>query len=172
MFALGLVLNALGIGLFCWLIFELAVYALPFFTAVTVGMMALHSGAGVVGALLVGIGTAALTLVTGQFAFAIAKPMILRAVVAAVFVVPAGIAGYHLIFGLSRIGVPSLLWREIFACLGSAIIGATAWMRITVFVRPRSRAGQARTILRQFSRPRRARDDPLRLRRGALPLSD
>ena len=27
----GLVLNALGIGFFCWLIFELAVYALPFF---------------------------------------------------------------------------------------------------------------------------------------------
>ena len=54
MLALGLVLNTLGIGLFCWLIFTLAVYALPFFVALSVGMTAFHSGAGVVGALLVG----------------------------------------------------------------------------------------------------------------------
>jgi hypothetical protein len=31
MLALGLLLNFAGIGLFCWLIFTLAVYALPFF---------------------------------------------------------------------------------------------------------------------------------------------
>ena len=31
MLALGLLLNIAGIGLFCWLIFTLAVYALPFF---------------------------------------------------------------------------------------------------------------------------------------------
>jgi hypothetical protein len=31
MLGIGLILNALGIGLFCWLIFELVVYALPFF---------------------------------------------------------------------------------------------------------------------------------------------
>jgi hypothetical protein len=31
MLALGLVLNTVSIGLFCWLIFTLAVYALPFF---------------------------------------------------------------------------------------------------------------------------------------------
>jgi hypothetical protein len=30
MLALGLLLNFAGIGLFCWLIFTLAVYALPF----------------------------------------------------------------------------------------------------------------------------------------------
>ena len=60
MLALGLVLNTVGIGLFCWLIFALAVYALPFFVAVSVGMLAFHSGAGVVGALLVGIAAGAL----------------------------------------------------------------------------------------------------------------
>jgi hypothetical protein len=31
MLALGLLLNTIGLGLFCWLIFTLAVYALPFF---------------------------------------------------------------------------------------------------------------------------------------------
>jgi hypothetical protein len=49
MLALGLVLNTLGIGLFCWAIFALAVYALPFFVA-----------------LLIGTAGGALTLVLGQ----------------------------------------------------------------------------------------------------------
>ena len=48
MLVIGFFSISLGIGLFCWLIFTLAVYALPFFVGMTVGMMALHSGAGVV----------------------------------------------------------------------------------------------------------------------------
>jgi hypothetical protein len=31
MLVIGLILSIFGIGLFCWLIFTLAVYALPFF---------------------------------------------------------------------------------------------------------------------------------------------
>ena len=44
MLALGLLLNTVGIGLFCWLIVTLAVYASPFFVAVSVGMAAFHLG--------------------------------------------------------------------------------------------------------------------------------
>ena len=80
MLALGLVLNTVGIGLFCWLIFTLAVYALPFFVAINVGMLAFHSGAGVLGALLVGIAAGGMTLVIGQIAFAMTRSLILRAV--------------------------------------------------------------------------------------------
>jgi hypothetical protein len=40
MLVIGLVLNVFGIGLFCWLIFTLAVYALPFFIGLTAGMAA------------------------------------------------------------------------------------------------------------------------------------
>jgi hypothetical protein len=53
MLALGLVLNTVGIGLFCWLIFTLAVYALPFFVAINAGIWAFHSSAGVLGTPLV-----------------------------------------------------------------------------------------------------------------------
>ena len=88
MLALGLVLNTLGIGLFCWLIFALAVYALPFFVALSIGMTAFQSGAGVVGALLVGTAGGALTLVLGQIAFAVTRSLTLRAAIATVFAVP------------------------------------------------------------------------------------
>jgi hypothetical protein len=136
MLVIGLILSMFGIGLFCWLIFTLAVYALPFFIGLTAGMAAFHSGAGVLGALLVGIVTGAVTLAIGQIAFAVVRPPVLRAVIAAAFAIPAAIAGYHAVLGLSQIGVPSLLWREVFAWIGALFIGGTAWARMTVFAEP------------------------------------
>jgi hypothetical protein len=135
MLALGLVLNTIGIGLFCWLIFTLAVYALPFFVAVNAGILAFH-GAGVVGASIVGIAAGAVTLAVGQTAFSIARSLILRAAIAAVFAIPAAVAGYHVVLVMSQIAVPSMAWREVFACLGAVFIGGTAWTRLTVFAAP------------------------------------
>ena len=136
MFAIGLILSLFGIGLFCWLIFTLAVYALPFFLGLTAGVAAFHSGAGIFGALLVGSVVGALTLGVGQIAFALIKPMPLRAAIAAAFAVPAAIAGYHAVLGLSQIGVPSLLWRDVFAWIGAIVIGCTAWGRMAVLADP------------------------------------
>jgi hypothetical protein len=133
MLVIGLILSMFGIGLFCWLIFTLAVYALPFFVGLTAGIAAFHGGAGVIGALLVGIVTGALTLGVGQIAFAVVRPLPLRAAIAAAFAIPAAIAGYHVVLGLSQIGVPSLIWREVFAWIAAMVIGGTAWARMTVF---------------------------------------
>ena len=126
-----------GIGLFCWLIFTLAVYALPFFVAINVGMLAFHSGAGVLGAPLVGIAAGGMTLAIGQTAFAMTRSSIFRAIIAALFAVPATFAGYHVVLAMAQIGVPSLAWREVFACLGAVLIGGTAWTRLTIFTEPR-----------------------------------
>jgi len=136
MLVIGLILSMFGIGLFCWLIFTLAVYALPFFVGLTAGMAAFHGGAGVIGALLVGVVAGALTLGVGQIAFAVVRPLPLRAAIAAAFAIPAAIAGYHAVLGLSQIGVPSLIWREVFAWIGAIFIGGTAWARMTVFAEP------------------------------------
>ena len=164
MLALGLVLNTVGLGLFCWLIFALAVYAVPFFVAVSIGMLTFNSGAGVVGALLVGIVAGALTLVLGQTAFAMTRSTILRAAIGAAFAVPAAIAGYHVVLAMSQIGVPSLAWREVFACLGAVSVGATAWMRLTLFAEPRplgtERGLEERASLAILPRPPRAADSP------------
>ncbi|MET4312742.1 hypothetical protein [Bradyrhizobium sp. RT4b] len=137
MLALGLVLNTLGIGLFCWAIFALAVYALPFFVALSVGMLAFRDGAGVFGALLIGIASGALTLAAGQVAVAASRSLTMRVAIATAFAVPAAIAGYHVVFALSQIGMPSLAWREAFAWGGAVCIGGTAWTRLTVFVETR-----------------------------------
>jgi hypothetical protein len=150
MLALGLVLNTLGIGFFCWAIFALAVYALPFFVALSIGMLAFYGGAGVVGALLIGFASGALTVAVGQVAVAVCRSRTMRIVIATAFAVPAAIAGYHVVFALSQIGVPSLAWREAFACLGAVCIGGTAWTRLTVFAetRPLEAAGMAENMPR------------------------
>src|SRR6185312_8260861 len=133
MLALGLLLNTVGIGLFCWLIFTLAVYALPFFVALNAGIWAFHTGAGVLGTPLVAIAAGGMTLAIAQIAFAMTRPLILRAIVAAAFALPATFAGYHVVLALAQIGVPSLVWREVFACVGAVFTGGTAWMRLAVF---------------------------------------
>jgi hypothetical protein len=139
MIIVGLILlNVFGIGLFCSLMFTLAVYALPFSIGLSASIAALHGGAGVIGALLVGIFAGGLTLGIGQIAFAIVRPLVLRAIIAATFAVPAAIAGYHVILGLSQIGVPSLVWRQLFASMGAVFIGATAWARMTLLAEPLS----------------------------------
>jgi hypothetical protein len=137
MLALGLVLNTLGIGLFCWAIFALAVYALPFFVALIIGMTALQSGAGVVGALLIGTTGGALTLVLGQTAAAVTRSLTLRTAIATAFAVPAAAAGYHLVYALSQIAMPSPTSREVFACLGAVCVAGTSWTRLTVFAEAR-----------------------------------
>jgi hypothetical protein len=138
MLALGLLLNIAGIGIFCWLVFALAVYALPFFVAINAGIWAYHSGAGVLGTPLVAVAAGGMTLALAQIAFAATQSLFVRAVIAAVFALPATFAGYHVVLAMAQIGVPSVAWQEAFACFGAIFIGGTAWTRLTVFTEPQS----------------------------------
>jgi hypothetical protein len=103
-----------------------------------------------------------MTLAIGQIAFAMTRSVIIRAIIAALFAVPATLAGYQVVFAMSQIGVPSLLWREIFAFLGAVSIGGTTWMRSTGFTgSARSiRTGHLGAILNRFSLPQPIRSDP------------
>ncbi|WOH63648.1 hypothetical protein [Bradyrhizobium sp. BWA-3-5] len=146
MLAIGLILNILGIGVVCWLVFELTVYALPFLIAFYIATVALHSGAGLFGTLFTGIAAGAVAITIGQLAFA-ARPLIVRTLIGAAFVGPAALASYDLIFAASQIGVPSLLWREVFAWTGAICAGATAWSRLAIYAGSRSfgRGGEVRS---------------------------
>jgi hypothetical protein len=152
MLVVGIVLNIIGIGLLCWLIFTLAVYALPFFIAVSAGMMAFHGGAGVAGGLVIGLASGTVALAIGQAAFTMTRSMSFRAAIAAAFAAPAAIAGYQAVLVMSQIGVPSLVWREIFACFGALLVAGTTWTRLTAFAVPRqaSSARRSKLHLSQF----------------------
>jgi len=134
MLALGIILSFFGLGIFCWLLFTLAIYALPFFVGLSVAFAAFHSGAGVIGAFLIGCFAGGATLALGQIAFATIRSPLIRCAIALFYSVPAAIAGYHASLGLAQIGVPSTAWQEAFAIAGAVFIGCTAWTRLAMFV--------------------------------------
>jgi hypothetical protein len=88
------------------------------------------SVAGPIGGAAIAMAAGATTLVAGQFAFARSRSTILRTMIAAAFALPAAAAGYHLVLGLSAMGVPSDIWRHVFAMIGAAVVGSTAWARL------------------------------------------
>ena len=130
MLALGIVLNIIGLGFFFWVLFTLAIHALPVFVGMTAGLYAHNSGSGPLGAIALGIVAAAFVLVIGQTIFSFVRTPILRIAVALMFAAPAALAGYYATFGLSGLTMTSVVWRQVFAVIGAVVIGATAWARL------------------------------------------
>jgi hypothetical protein len=143
MLIIGLVLSVFGIGFFCWLLFILAVYALPFVAGLTAGLAAYHSGAGVAGAIIVAIIAGGITLTIGQIAFATTRSPLIRAAIGLLYAVPAAIAGYNGTLGFAQMGIPSEAWRVAFAVIGAVAVGGTAWARMALFVAPNEGRGIA-----------------------------
>lgn len=121
------------VGTMCWLLFNLAVYALPFFTGLSAGMFAYQSGAGTLGSAVIGTAIATMTLVAGQVLFAAVRAPILRAGIAAAFAVPAAIAGYHAVHGISGIADTAEGWQQIVSLVAALAIGGVAWARMNAF---------------------------------------
>jgi hypothetical protein len=153
MLALGIVFNLIGLGFFCWLLFALAVHALPVYVGLTVGAAAAHSGAGVVGTVLVALVSGAGSQIAGQIAFAATRSAPLRTVIAAVFAASAAIAGFHVALGLADFGAPSPIWREALALIGATTVGGTAWARIALCASPDSGKDHATAPAPPFFRP-------------------
>ena len=131
MIFLGILLSIAAIGFFCWLLFTLAVFALPFFAGITGGAWAYDTGAGWLGAILVGVVAAGLTLGIGQVLLGIVRPLWARMLIALAFVAPAAIAGYHATHGIVKHTMPSETWQLVFSVFGAVAVGVTAFARVT-----------------------------------------
>jgi hypothetical protein len=143
MIIIGIVLSFVGLAYLCWLLFALAVYALPFFAGLTAGLAAYHSGSGPIGAIIVGAIASAITLFLGQIAFTAFRSPLIRAALALLFALPAAAAGYHAALGLAHIAIPADGWRDAIAVVGAIIVAATAWVRMVLFVPPDAGQGAA-----------------------------
>ena len=128
-------------GFLCWLLFNLAVYALPFFAAVAAGMLAYDTGSGPILAGVVGVIAGAVTFVVGQMLFATARSPALRTVLAVIFAAPAAVAGYYSMYGVSELGVPSDDWRQVVSIFAGALTGFVAWSRLGALAPARSSQG-------------------------------
>ena len=154
MIVLGLILSVFAIGFFCWLLFTLAVYALPCFVGMTAAFAAYHHGYGVLESGVIGTPAGALTLAAGQFLFAWVRVPLLRAGIALLFAAPAAVAGYYATLGIAHIAMPHDTLSTVIAIIGAALVGATAWARMAINVPPAAAQGiQGGAAAPQFSLP-------------------
>lgn len=136
MIILAILLSLVGIAALCWLLFNLAVFALPFFAGVTIGMWAHTTGAGVPGAIIVGAIAAAVTFGLFQLLLLVARPTWIKLLVILAFVAPAAVAGYHATLGIAKLTMPSDTWQMVFAIVGAIAVGIAAFMRLTMMAPP------------------------------------
>lgn len=123
----------------CWLLFTLAVYALPVFAGVSTALWMHQGGSGIVAALLTGLAAAVATLLAGQLLFALARSALVRLAVALLFASPAAVAGYHAVHGLLALGGTPDVWRQLLAAGAALIVGGCAWGRLAAFDIPAPR---------------------------------
>jgi len=132
MLIIGTILAFVALAYLCWLLFALAVYALPFFAGLSAGLAAYHSGSGPIGAIIVGAVTGAVTLLLGQVALATVRSPLIRGTIALLFAVPAALAGYHAALGLAHVAIPGEGWQDAMAVAAAIIVASTAFLRMAL----------------------------------------
>ncbi len=111
MIVLGFLVSIAAIGTMCWLLFNLAVFALPFFIGLNTGSWAYGTGAGWLGGIVIGLLAAGLTLAVGQGLLMLVRPLWARLLIALAFVAPAGMAGFYATLGIVKHMMPSETWQ-------------------------------------------------------------
>jgi len=122
------------VALLCVLAYTLAIYALPFMLGLTAAQFAYQTGSGLIGAGLVGLVSAGVAFGILAVLFETIRSPALRLIVALIFAVPAAVAGYALVYGITKEAVPSDIWRQIFCIVGGGCVGVAAWMRLAAGV--------------------------------------
>lgn len=126
----------LVLGLFAglymiWLLFTLAVHALPVGAGINVAFWMRDHDHGYVAAILGGLAAGIAILLIGQFLFAVVRAPALRLVLALMFAIPAGIAGYHAVQGVMQLAIDPGTLLSVLSWTGAVVIAFSAWSRLT-----------------------------------------
>lgn len=120
-----------GLGALCWILFNLAVHALPFAIGLTSGMYLYETGQGVFLSIIAGLFIGSFIAALGEFAFDRIRSIPIKLAIGLIYAIPAGIAGFHAAKGLAEFGSASAAAIAILSWLGALVIGGTAWARVT-----------------------------------------
>ncbi len=115
----------------CWLLFHLATLTLPLAVGIAAAMLAHESGAGLLGAGLVGFLVGVVTLSAGQFLFASMRSPVLKTIIAALFAAPAAVVGYSVVHRIMSAGDATDAWSIVFGVVGALITGAVAVAKVS-----------------------------------------
>ena len=125
----------LVLGLFAglymiWLLFHLAVHALPVSAGIAGAFWMHGADHGYLASIAAGFGVGILVLVAGRILFGLIHAPILRFMLAMTFTVPAGIAGYHAVRGVAGLALDPGMLLSILSWGGAVVISASAWTRL------------------------------------------
>jgi hypothetical protein len=127
-----IIMSTVLIGTLCVLAYRLAVYALPVMLGFAIARIAYQTGAGMMGASIIGFIAGAVAYGLLSVLFVSLRSPAARIVVGLVFALPAAGAGYALVSGISANAIPSELWRLMFCALGGLLVGSAAFLRLSV----------------------------------------
>ncbi|WP_454885427.1 hypothetical protein [Sphingomonas oryzagri] len=125
----------LVLGLFAglyifWLAITLAVHALPLYVGLATGFWLHSHGHGYLASILGGFLAGVLTLSAGRLLFDVTRSPALRLVIALLFVLPAGFAGYQAIHGIAGLALGAGMPLTILSAVGACIIAGMAWLQL------------------------------------------
>ncbi len=114
----------------CIIAYNLAIYALPVMVAISAAQYAWAGGAGIFMSGFAGAGAALLSiaLVIGILGFA--KNPTLRVIALAMFAIPAAIAGYALMHGVTKNAIDSTVVLNLLGGAGGLFIGIAAMVNL------------------------------------------
>lgn len=110
----------------CVIAYNLAVYALPVMAGISAAQLAWSAGAGALMSGLAAIAAAVLSVAVVILVLGFAKNPALRLIALALFAVPATIAGYALVYGITKNAVDSGLALNLLGGVAGLIIGVSA----------------------------------------------
>lgn len=119
-------MSAALVALLCVIAYRLAVYALLFFIWLAAAQFAYQAGACLIGAGLIGLFSAGVAFGVLAGLFETIRTPVIRLIVALIFAAPAAVAGYALVYGVTKEAMPSEIWRHIFCIVGGGFVGMSA----------------------------------------------
>lgn len=122
------------------LVVRLAVHALPFYVGLALALWLHAHGQGYPAAILAAVITGIVTWATGQAFFAHVRSPGVRLGIAALFVVPAGFAGYQAVHGLAGLMVGAGPLLTLISLIGGGGIAGMAWSQLSAGNRAQSTA--------------------------------
>ncbi|HEV2506031.1 MAG TPA: hypothetical protein VGV39_23340 [Mesorhizobium sp.] len=128
---MSLILLAISLTIMlCIIAYNLAIYALPFMVGLTAAQYAWAAGAGLfmTGFAAIAAALGAIALVIGVLGFA--KNPALRLIALAIFAVPAAIAGYALVHGVTKNAIDSAIVLNLLGGTGGLFIGIAAMVNL------------------------------------------
>lgn len=114
----------------CVIAYHFAIYALPFMVGLTAFQYASGAGAGFLMSGLAAIGAALLSVALVLAILGFAKNPALRLLALAVFAIPATIAGYALVHGVTKNAIDSVILLNLLGGAGGLFIGIAAMLNL------------------------------------------